>query len=73
MMANNPTNLMIDAYQGSRPVSAHCVKCGETFRSLATMTTLEARSAIQSEFDAHKCKKLDVDEAVARIVGERGP
>ncbi len=72
-MANDPCNLMIDAYQGSRPVSAHCVKCGGTFRSVDTMSTLEAKSAIQSEFDAHTCKKLDVDEAVARIVEERGP
>jgi hypothetical protein len=34
------------------------------------MTTLEAKSAIQSHFDAHKCKKLDVEEAATRIVRE---
>jgi hypothetical protein len=34
------------------------------------MTTLEAKSAIQSDFDAHKCKKLDVEEAATRIVRE---
>ena len=69
-MANDPSNLIIDAYQGSRPASAHCLKCGGTFRSLPSMTTLEAKSAIQSDFDAHKCEKLDVDEAVTRIVRE---
>ena len=69
-MANDPSYLIIDAYQGSRPASAHCLKCGGTFRSLPSMTTLEANSAIQSDFDAHKCEKLDVDEAVNRIVRE---
>jgi len=71
-MANDPTNLIIDAYQGSRPASAHCLKCGGTFRSLPSMTTLEAKSAIQSDFDAHKCEKLDVEEAANRIVREEG-
>jgi hypothetical protein len=34
------------------------------------LTALEAKSAVQSDFEAHKCNKLDVVEAAAQIVRE---
>ena len=68
-MPNDISDLLIDAYQGSRPASAHCKKCGQTFRSVP-MATKDAKSAIQSDFDAHKCQKLDVNQAAARIAKE---
>jgi hypothetical protein len=52
-------NLLIDTYQGSRPISAHCKKCDTHFRTSPELTPSEAISDINEQYDFHlpKCKE----------------
>jgi hypothetical protein len=71
-MANVLTNLEIDAYQSTRPISSHCKLCGRGFNASPEVTADQARKALEQEFSNHKCKgkKEDVSQVVARIVRE---
>jgi hypothetical protein len=71
-MANVLTNLEIDAYQGSRPISSHCKLCGRGFNASPEMTADQARKALEQEFSDHKCggKKENISQVAARIVRE---
>jgi hypothetical protein len=71
-MANVLTNLETDAYQGSRPISAHCKLCGRGFTASPEMTPDQGKKALEQEFNDHRCKgkKEDVSQVAARIVRE---
>jgi hypothetical protein len=50
------------------PLIGICETCNTQFRSYSPVK--EARQTIQSQFDAHQCKRLDDSQNAARIVKE---
>lgn len=50
------------------PLIGICETCNTQFRSYSAVK--EARQTIQSQFDAHECKRLDDSRNAARIVRE---
>lgn len=55
-VTNPRENLVIDAYEGTRPSEAHCEECSETFRTSSALTSYQAIRQIRADFDAHACK-----------------
>ncbi|MGB9075130.1 MAG: hypothetical protein WCC22_21020 [Terriglobales bacterium] len=61
-------NLRIVKRVRNVPVLGICEYCNAQFLGNPNMGN--AQSAIQEQFNAHKCKPQDASQAAARIVGE---
>ena len=63
-------NLIIVKRVANIPVLGICEYCNAQFSADGKGMEIEGQLAIQKQFDAHKCKRLDESQNALRIVRE---
>jgi len=64
--------MQVVKYIGPAPFLAVCTYCNHQFKIPpdVTMTAADAAAFLQSEFDKHKCERMDESQNAVRIVRE---